>query len=54
MKSKAKKSFCRKIAAALLLVLPCALPAYAGDIQIMVNGQPLSSDVAPVIRENRV
>ncbi|MBQ2888546.1 MAG: hypothetical protein IJE29_06495 [Firmicutes bacterium] len=54
LKCNAKKHLCLKIAAALLLVLPCALPAYADDIQIMVNGQPLNSDVAPIIRDSRV
>lgn len=46
--------FFAKTAATALLISAVALPAAAADIQITVNGQPLSGDVPPTVLNNRV
>lgn len=48
-----KKTFMRGFAAFLLAAGLSATPALAADIQITVNGSALSSDVAPIVINNR-
>ncbi len=48
-----KKTFMRGLAAFLLAAGLSASPALAADMQITVNGSALSSDVAPLVINNR-